>query len=237
MRTVLLATAVTAFTGCGTPADAGGHPARVPTEAASQHTRFEPPAVQWILPNRLPLTAQTRYERSMWPIYNTQLTMNRFPASWHGIDLVNTWRLPPGWGPYLLKHEKRVPEFVDGHRPLTKIPQTLYITLQGTVFLYPQTIMQGQWPPSRTVGDVPPTTVVAEFVPLRAAVQAGVIPESQGQPWLGGYLPAIWRKALGMTSTQISDAVLGHAAAPRTGLRALAGPVLRPVSKAPAANP
>lgn len=162
----------------------------------------------WVMPNRLPVTAQTKYERINWPIYNNQLSMNQFPKSWylHGGDLVNTWKLPPKWAPYLYKNESHTPPFSPGHHAnLGTIPLTLYITLQGTVFLYPQTIMQSQWPETLTVGDIPPTTIVAEFVPLKSAVQDGIIPESDRVPWGpgSGFVPRVWQKALGMSSAQI----------------------------------
>lgn len=164
---------------------------------------------RWIMPNHLPSpprTAEQRIEGQVWPIYNTQLAMNRFPKAWHGNDLVNTWKLPPKWAPYLYKNEKHVLPFVSGHRPnLNKVPLTLYITLQGTVFLYPETIMESQWPMTKTVGDLPPSTIVAEFVPLRAAVKAGIIPVSD-QPVSGGFVSSTWQKALGMTAAEIAHA-------------------------------
>lgn len=168
------------------------------------------------MPNRLPVTAQTTYERINWPIYNNQLAMNQFPTSWHGNDLVNTWKLPPKWAPYLYKNESHTLPFINGHRPnLKKIPLTLYITLQGTVFLYPQTIMQSQWPVTSTVGDIPPTTIVAEFVPLKAAVRAGIIPvnsasrnhpTSPASPASSGFVSPTWKNTLGMTTIQIAHA-------------------------------
>lgn len=218
MRSVLLVGAVTTLTACGLSTTTRSHSTGSTVAAGRDGAAVHLPSIRWIMPNRLPLTAPTKYQRLTWPIYNTQLALNEFPASWHGNDLVNTWRLPPKWAPYLLKNEKPAPEFVNGQRSLTKIPLTLYITLQGTVFLYPQTIMQSQWPSSLTVGDVPPTTIVAEFVPLKPAVQAGIIPESNWraeapeQPWLGGDVPTVWQKALGMTSAQIDTAIQSHGA-------------------------
>ena len=134
-------------------------------------------------------------------MYNTQLAMNQFPASWRGNDLINTWKLPPKWVPYLMKNEKppsHNPQSVNGPDPLA-----LYITLQGTVFLYPQEGVSYQWPPTPTVGDVPPTTIVAEFVPLKPAVEAGIIPESANSTNFTG----AWNKTLGMTPEQIAQTV------------------------------
>lgn len=209
-------------TGCGLSGQTASSSAPKPTAAPKKGPRIAVPSLTtlnpaWIMPNRLPVTAQTQWERINWPIYNTQLAMNQFPAAWHGNDLINTWTLPPKWIPYLLKNEKPAPAFVNGHRDLSRRydPLTLYITLQGTVFLYPQTVLQSQWPNTLTVGDIPPTTIVAEFVPLKPAVQAGIIPESSGrpaspeQPASSGPVFPIWQKALGMTWEQISQAFYG----------------------------
>lgn len=196
------------LTGCGVSGQSASPPTHQLKAQRTKKQNSTGPAtsILRVMPNRLPVTAQTKYERINWPIYNNQLAMNQFPTSWHGNDLVNTWKLPPKWAPYLYKNEKPAPQFVDGHRPnLKKIPLTLYITLQGTVFLYPQTIMQSQWPVTITVGDVPPTTIVAEFVPLKPAVEAGIIPENANQPSYpgSGFVPRVWQKALGMSSAQI----------------------------------
>ncbi len=171
---------------------------------SSSYSIFTSLDPHWIMPNRVPSSSVNA--RRNWPIYNTQLAMNQFPASWHGNDLINTWKLPPRWVPYLSKNEKQASPFVNGHRNTSKTPLTLYITLQGTVFLYPQTIMQSQWPIPRTIGDIPPTTIVAEFVPLKSAVEAGIIPESSNQPISSGYVSSTWQKALGMTASQIDQA-------------------------------
>lgn len=193
-----------ALTGCGhisfaSPSHAHHHPGFIGTLSAL--------SPKWVMPNALPQTPDTRWERANWPLYNAQLAMNQFPASWHGLDPVNHWRLPPGWVPYLYKTEHQVPPFVDGHRPLVRLPLTLYITLQGVVFLYPQTIMQSEWPATPTVGNIPPATIVAEFVPLKPAVEAGIIPV-MSQPMLqpvtaSGFLPRVWHQALGLSYPQV----------------------------------
>jgi hypothetical protein len=200
--------------GCGS-AVARHRPAAHPNPRATQDhvgdktSSASAPSVnpQWIMPNRLPLTGKTKHERLIWPLYNAEVSINRFPTSWHGNDAVNTWKLPPRWAPYLLKKEK--PVLPLGDLGTKKIPLTLYITLQGTVFLYPQTISENQWPATPTAGDVPPATIVAEFVPLKPAVKAGIIPETDNQPWtLGSEVGAeAWEKALGMTPTQIWAAI------------------------------
>ncbi len=70
-----------------------------------------------------------------------------------------------------MKNEKPAshnPQSVNGPDPLT-----FYITLQGTVFLYPQEASANLWPLTHTVGAMPPTTIVAEFVPLKPAGRSG----------------------------------------------------------------
>lgn len=191
----LLASTVVAI-GVSLPPVAVGHRNVTQAKRPSNPSPAFPPSVgvSWILPNRLPADAM---QNQLWPLYNTRLTMNQFPAAWHGVDAFRAWKLPPRWAPYLLKDEKRA--HIHGADPVT-----LYITLQGTVFLYPQTLSGTQWPgPDGIPADIPPATVVAEFVPLKAAVQAGIIPESGGQPWLGGPIPHVWTKSLGMTASQI----------------------------------
>ena len=199
-----------ALTGCGvnghvnatSPVSGKGQHQTAKKVAAPSLTTLNP---AWIMPNRLPVSAHTKWERINWPIYNTQLAMNQFPASWHGNDLINTWKLPPKWVPYLMKNETPAkPLFVNGPDPLT-----LYITLQGTVFLYPQALSANQWPLTPTVGAIPPTTIVADFVPLKPAVEAGIIPESSNQPASLGAVFPIWQKALGMTAEQITQAFYG----------------------------
>ena len=202
-----------ALAGCGvnghvnatSPVSGTGQRPTAKKAAAPSLTTLNP---AWIMPNRLPVSTHTKWERINWPMYNTQLAMNQFPAAWHGNDLINTWKLPPKWVPYLMKNEKPAPAFVNGHRDLRRRydPLTLYITLQGTVFLYPQTVLQSQWPGTLTVGAIPPTTIVAEFVPLKPAVEAGIIPESSNQPASSGPVFPIWQKTLGMTATQIKQA-------------------------------
>ncbi len=80
---------------------------------SSSYSIFTSLDPHWIMPNRVPSSSVNA--RRNWPIYNTQLAMNQFPASWHGNDLINTWKLPPRWVPYLSKNEKQASPFVNGH--------------------------------------------------------------------------------------------------------------------------
>jgi len=164
-----------------------------------------PLSLAWVVPKQVPRTA---VQSKLWPLYNTALAINQLPTAWHGIDSFNHWRLPPRWAHELFKNESHVkPSLPPTHRAL---PLTLYITLQGTVFLFPQTISGTQWMgPDGYVADIPPSTIVAEFVPLRPAVRAGIIPESHGQPWIAssGFVPQVWQRALDMSATQIFRAI------------------------------
>ena len=56
----------------------GQHPTEAKKAAAPSLTTLNP---AWIMPNRLPVSAHTKWERINWPMYNTQLAMNQFPAS------------------------------------------------------------------------------------------------------------------------------------------------------------
>ena len=162
--------------------------------------------LSWVLPERLSSSPSA----PPWPLYNESLSMNQFPASWHGQDSFNHWRVPPKWMPYIYKHEKWHP--TSARDVVTKrngnLPMTLYITLQGTVFLYPQTVTGTQWPgPQGSIADVPPATIVAEFVPLKPAVLAGIIPVSDGQPATLGYVSKVWQEALHMSASEIEQAI------------------------------
>ena len=140
-----------------------------------------------------------------WPIYGSA-SLNQFPQTWHGRDPFNQWQLPPEWHPYLLKNEKIVHPTPQNAQ---KVPLTLYITLQGTVFLYPQTYSGTIWLGHNAyIADIPPTTIVAEFVPLKPAVFAGVIPISGDEPsGVNGYTDPLWEKTLYMSASQIAQAV------------------------------
>ncbi|WP_053957939.1 hypothetical protein [Sulfobacillus thermosulfidooxidans] len=176
------------------------------TSVSDQTMSLNPPlTIPWILPSHLPPAALASHP---WPLYG-QSSLNQFPASWHGQDSFNHWRVPPGWIPYLYKNEKiKIASDVQTHSG-QNVPLTLYITLQGTVFLYPQTFSGTQWPgPDGDIADIPPTTIVAEFVPLKPAVLAGVIPVSNNEPsGIGGYTAPVWEKVLHMSSIQINRAV------------------------------
>ncbi|OLZ12292.1 hypothetical protein [Sulfobacillus thermosulfidooxidans] len=164
-----------------------------------------PLTISWILPSHLPQAALVSHP---WPLY-TQSPLNQFPASWHGQDSFNHWRVPPGWIPYLYKNEKTKIITDSPAGSAQTVPLTLYITLQGTVFLYPQTFSGTQWPgPHGDIADIPPTTIVAEFVPLKPAVLAGVIPVSDNEPsGVNGYVASVWEKVLHMSASQINRAV------------------------------
>jgi hypothetical protein len=176
------------------------------TPAPSQATSLNPPlTIPWILPSHLPQSALASHP---WPLYGSS-SLNQFPASWHGQDSFNHWRVPPGWIPYLYKNEKtKITSDIQTSLG-QKIPLTLYITLQGTVFLYPQTFSGTQWPgPQGDIADIPPTTIVAEFVPLKPAVLAGIIPVSDNEPsGVDGYTASVWEKVLHMSAAQTNHII------------------------------
>jgi len=156
----------------------------------------------WILPSHLPASALASHP---WPLYG-ESPLNTLPAAWHGQDPFNHWQIPPKWTPYLLKNEVIV--HPSPQNPVA-VPLTLYITLQGTVFLYPQTYSGTIWLGANSyIADVPPSTILAEFVPLKPAVLAGIIPVSGGQPsGINGYTAPIWEHVLQMSATQIEHAL------------------------------
>ena len=161
-------------------------------------------SLAWILPSLLPQSALPSHP---WPLYGNS-SLNQFPVSWHGQDSFN-WRPPPRWISYLYKNEKTKITSDVQIPPVLKIPLTLYITLQGTVFLYPQTFSGTQWPgPQGDIADIPPTTIVAEFVPLKPAVLAGIIPVSDNEPsGVDGYTASVWEKVLHMSAAQTNHII------------------------------
>ncbi len=176
------------------------------TPVASQKKSLNPSlSISWILPSHLPQSAVATHP---WPLYGSS-SLNQFPDSWHGQDPFDHWRMPPGWAPYLYKNEKT--KITSNNYPDNRqiVPLTLYITLQGTVFLYPQTSSGTIWMGRNAYpADVPPTTIVAEFVPLKPAILAGVIPVTgNGPSAITGYTASVWEKVLHMSATQIDQAV------------------------------
>lgn len=85
---------------------------------------------------------------------------------------------------------------------------TLFITLQGTVFLKHGTAGRG-WPPL-SAADIPPdATLVAEFVPVKKAVEAGIIPVYHSLPVVDVPPPAALLRILGMSQAAY-ESCIGH---------------------------
>lgn len=174
----------------------GSHPSnptaisRTPTARAASYgsARYAAASthVTWIEP--------AQHSGRLWPIYNLSLSINHhlsFPA-----EPFNHWTFPTAWAPYLEWNQ------------LYSSPDTsssdnsrryLFITLQGTVYLYDQ-ISQSGWP-IHPFADIPPSaTIVAEYVPLAPAVKHGILPVYGGQPFVPGMaLPPIWRSVTHLT--------------------------------------
>lgn len=121
------------------------------------------------------------------PIYNLNLAMNQHMAS--SAESFKHWVSPPRWSSYLEWNQKlHAPSFFSAQG-------YLFITLQGTVYIYHQ-LSQSGWP-IHPFADIPPgATIVAAYVPLSSAVKDGILPVYNGQPWMPGMkLPEIWQSS------------------------------------------
>lgn len=147
--------------------------------------------VSWVEP--------ARHSGRLWPIYNLSLSLNHhlsFPA-----EPFNHWTFPTTWAPYLEWNQLSYPNPVisSSTSSFSSSRGYLFITLQGTVYLYSH-ISQSAWP-IHPFADIPPeATIVAEYVPLAPAVKHGILPVYDGQPLVPGMaLPPIWRSVTHLT--------------------------------------
>lgn len=126
------------------------------------------PDADWVLTDAL-------MKQKQWiTLYNQNLSINqRIYGPQYDYEY---WQIPPKWTPYLYKNEK----WTNTH-PLELNHPTLFITLQGTVFLKQGTAAR-DWPPISATDIPPDATIVAEFVPVKKAVEAGIIPVHHSQP-------------------------------------------------------
>ncbi|QSO46079.1 hypothetical protein [Alicyclobacillus mengziensis] len=127
--------------------------------------------------------------------YNQPLPINQ--GVYGKTSMYANWHLPPKWASYLYKNEHWVNQ---SGMPMELNNKTLFITLQGTVYLKMGTAGR-DWP-SLSAADIPPdATIVAEFVPLKPAIEAGIIPVYQSLPQVGIAKPFVL-KVLGMTQKE-----------------------------------
>ncbi|KKC30499.1 hypothetical protein QTP99_00640 [Caldanaerobacter subterraneus KAk] len=104
------------------------------------------------------------------------------------------WKLPKVWQKYIYSQDDKIDPTSINNDSNDKF---LYITLQGVVFLYSPP--DGRyWPPVPMFGDIPPgSVIVAQHVPIKPAVESGIIPVYHGQAFIKGYpLPEEWKRAL-----------------------------------------
>lgn len=174
---LLICTLLLGLAGCGTSGQS-------PRPNAGRGTAaFLPPEHgNWTMPSTVPAAYQHAFpEESPSPL--------NIPSPGYTFS---TWVLPAKWAQYLYKSEPL--------RPISeRQPQTLFITLQGTVFSYRGTA--GRYWPVVSYDDIPPGAIIlAEFVPLLPAVKDGVVPVYR-LPIVGGLpLPRVWQRVLGLRS-------------------------------------
>lgn len=108
--------------------------------------------------------------------------------------LFDDWKLPKVWQKYIYSQDDKTDPTSINNDSKDKF---LYITLQGVVFLYFPP--DGRyWPPVPMFGDIPPSSViVAQHVPIKPAVESGIIPVYHGQAFIESFnLPEEGRKVL-----------------------------------------
>ncbi|MDK2805242.1 MAG: hypothetical protein PWP67_3003 [Clostridium butyricum] len=105
-----------------------------------------------------------------------------------------SWEMPKTWQKYIYSEsDKTDPKSISNGAN----DKFLYITLQGVVFLYLPP--DGRyWSSIAMFGDIPPgSVIIAQHVPLKPAVEAGIIPVYHGQAFTKSYpLPKEWQDAL-----------------------------------------
>ncbi|UZQ83426.1 hypothetical protein [Thermoanaerobacter sp. RKWS2] len=140
------------------------------------------------------LKESTSFDMSQIPVYGSELC----GGIWKDYDVdsasFDDWKLPKVWQKYIYSQDDKTdPTSINNDSN----DNFLYITLQGVVFLYSPP--DGRyWPPVPMFGDIPPgSVIVAQHVPIKPAVESGIIPVYHGQAFIKGYpLPEEWKRAL-----------------------------------------
>ncbi|AIS51616.1 hypothetical protein TKV_c04120 [Thermoanaerobacter kivui] len=134
------------------------------------------------------------FDMSQIPVYSSDI----YGGIWKDYDVdsasFDDWKLPKVWQKYIYSQDDKTdPTSINNDSN----DNFLYITLQGVVFLYSPP--DGRyWPPVPMFGDIPPgSVIVAQHVPIKPAVESGIIPVYHGQAFIKGYpLPEEWKRAL-----------------------------------------
>ncbi|WP_029689125.1 hypothetical protein [Thermoanaerobacter sp. A7A] len=140
------------------------------------------------------LKESSSFDMSQIPVYGSDI----YGEIWRDYDVdsasFDDWKLPKVWQKYIYSQDDKTnPTSINN----TSNDKFLYITLQGVVFLYSPP--DGRyWPPVLMFGDIPPgSVIVAQHVPIKPAVESGIIPVYHGQAFIKGYpLPKEWKRAL-----------------------------------------
>ncbi|KYH30935.1 hypothetical protein CLTEP_24570 [Clostridium tepidiprofundi DSM 19306] len=103
----------------------------------------------------------------------------------------NSWKIPTGWEQFIYKNanSEKLDKFSES--------RFLYITLQGVVFLYLPPAGR-YWSPIPEFGDIPPgSVIVGQHVPIKVAVDGGILPVYHGQAYTTlQSLPKKWKDIL-----------------------------------------
>ncbi|AFK87511.1 MULTISPECIES: hypothetical protein [Thermoanaerobacterium] len=140
------------------------------------------------------LEASSAFDMSQIPVVGSDI----YGHAWQDLGTkpssFTSWKVPKVWQKYIYSEsDKTDPESISNGAN----DKFLYITLQGVVFLYLPP--DGRyWCSVPMFGDIPPgSVIIAQHVPLKTAVEAGVIPVYHGQAFTKSYpLPKEWQDAL-----------------------------------------
>ncbi|AGB19655.1 hypothetical protein BFT35_06130 [Thermoanaerobacterium thermosaccharolyticum] len=140
------------------------------------------------------LKANTAFDMSQIPVVGSDIYGHVWQDLSTKSNSFTSWKIPKIWQKYIYSEaDKTDPKSINNGAN----DKFLYITLQGVVFLYLPP--DGRyWCPLPMFGDIPPgSLIIAQHVPLKPAIEAGIIPVYHGQAFTKSYpLPKEWQDAL-----------------------------------------
>ncbi|MEG6566942.1 hypothetical protein V6B95_08205 [Thermoanaerobacterium saccharolyticum] len=140
------------------------------------------------------LKTNSAFDMSQIPVVGSDIYGHVWEDMGTKSNSFTSWKMPKVWQKYIYSERDKTDPVSISNGANDKF---LYITLQGVVFLYLPP--DGRyWPSIPMFGDIPPgSVIIAQHVPLKTAVEAGIIPVYHGQAFTKSYpLPKEWQDAL-----------------------------------------